>query len=144
MPLVIREVLRWAADQRDGNMETFAESNPDPANTNQQHPVLTGVILPLLSIMLVAIALLLSLFVMPRLLQSSQDFGVKVPGSLQLMSAIPWWITVPAGGIAVALALHWRNSPRLGMLLAASLVAINVVGLIVIAPSYWNLSSQLQ
>jgi hypothetical protein len=125
-------------------METFEESNPTPDTANQQHPVLTGVVLPLLSIVLVAIALLQSLFVMPRLLQLSQNFGVKVPGSLQLVSAIPWWMTVPAGGIAVALALLWRNSPRLGMLLAATLVAINAVGLIVIAPPYWNLSSQFQ
>jgi type II secretory pathway component PulF len=124
-------------------MATYGESDPALAGTSQRHPVLTGIILPLLSIALVAIALVLSLFVVPRLLQISQDFGMKVPGSLQLMAAVPWWMTVVAGGIAITLALLWRNSPRLGMLLAAALVTINAVELIVIAPPYWTLSSQV-
>lgn len=125
-------------------MEADATSNPTPAIAAPNHPVLTGIILPLLSIVLVAIALVLSLFVMPQLLRTSQDFGIAVPRALQLVSAIPSWVTVIAGVVAVTLALAWRNSPKLGMLLAAALLAINAVDLVVIAQPYWNLSSQLQ
>src|SRR5262245_49828327 len=80
-----------------------------------------------LALLLVALAVFQSVYLVPRCLVVVQSFvGHWVPAPLRLLSAVPEWAALVAGFVLGAVAVWQRGSPHRISLLMTVAVAANV------------------